>query len=88
MKRVRTGTLVYIPANVKLQQELHNQKDNSTFVKNFVITDKPVNCLVVGVDSEKLTKKCNIIYEGVTWTVKAKDVFEINKEMENVSYTS
>tara|TARA_B100000287_G_scaffold227782_1_gene214812 strand:- start:3366 stop:3626 length:261 start_codon:yes stop_codon:yes gene_type:complete len=74
------GTLVYIPANVRLTREKTN------VISSYVVTEKPVHCLVVGSDDKKPVKKFNVIYKGTTWTVRAKDVYEVNKEKEDVSY--
>jgi hypothetical protein len=82
--KVEKGMLVYIPADVKLYQEYSD--GGAMIPRSFIITTKPINCLVVGSDDAKPIKKFNVIYEGMTWTVKAKDVYEVNKEKENVSY--
>ena len=77
--RVEKGTLVYIPANVRLVKEAL-EDDDTYFVKDYIVTKKPVHCLVVGVSKTTPTRKYRVIYEGASWTVKSGDVFEINEE--------
>ena len=84
--KVRQGTLVYIPANVRLIQESPVDEDIS--IKNYFVTEKPAHCLVVGSDDKVPVKKFNIIYKGTTWSVRAKDVYEIQKESTNASEAS
>ena len=87
MNTIKKGSLVYIPADVKLFQEY--PEEGSMIPKNFIITNKPVNCLVVGADQTNPVKKFNVIYKGTTWSVRAKDVYQVDKERRNdVSYIS
>jgi len=82
--KVEKGTLVYVPANVRLIKESADPSDYDTYVKDYVVTTKPVNCLVVGVGS-KGHKRYKIIYEGASWYVNSNNVYEVQKEHTNVS---
>jgi hypothetical protein len=81
--KVEKGTLVYVPANVRLEQG-RLDGDYGIYVSDYVVTQKPVNCLVVGV-KEKGHKKYKIIYEGASWYVNSNNVYEVQKENINVS---
>ena len=59
MTEAEKGTLVYIPANVRLTQE--KPADETVSITNYFITEKPAHCLVVGSDEGKPVKKFNVI---------------------------
>ena len=84
MKNLRKGSLVYIPANVRLTQE----RSGDGSVVSYLVTEKPIHCLVVDVEKSHPAKKLKIIYDGVAWTVETGNVYEIDpkQENENVSY--
>ena len=86
MRKVKKGSLVYIPANVRLTQE--TASDGS--VTNYLVTSKPIHCLVLEVEKKVPAKKLKIIYDGVAWTVESGNVYEIesNEEKQNASYIS
>ena len=86
--KVEKGTLVYIPANVRLVRDSgEDDNDYDIYVKDYVVTTKPVNCLVVGIrdKSNAYKYKYKIIYEGSSWYVSSNNVYEVQKENESVS---
>tara|TARA_B100000131_G_scaffold29198_1_gene27407 strand:+ start:522 stop:776 length:255 start_codon:yes stop_codon:yes gene_type:complete len=83
--KVKKGTLVYIPANVRLVRPADETGDFQ--VKDYVVTKKPVNCLVVG-DPAYRGRQYKIIYEGTVWYVNSNNVYEIEKESTNASEAS
>ena len=84
--KVRKGTLVYVPANVRLVRPADETGDFQ--VKDYVVTKKPVNCLVVEGDQAHRGRQYKIIYEGTVWYVNSNNVYEIQKENANASEAS
>ena len=84
MGEVGQGELVYLPSNVSLYQ--YGEFDNSLLtesiwrepVSRFVVTEKPMNVLVLGHDSRR--RLFQVLYKSEKWFVKAKDIFEIGEK--------
>lgn len=89
MNKSQKGSLVYIPANVRLTKE--DDLGEEMYVKQYRVTEKPSHCLVVGTGKHHPVRKYKVIFEGTTWTVEAGDVYEVeennnHEEKKNVSY--
>ncbi len=84
--KVEKGMLVYIPSGVRLVKTETNEQDYDIYVKEYRVTEKPTNCLVLESGGNR-DKKCKIIYEGTTWYVNRNSVYKIDKEKANVSET-
>lgn len=81
------GMLVYVPAGVRLYRSEKDAREYDIYIKEYTVTEKPVHCLVVGVNKRE-PSSCKIIYEGGAWSVASNDVYQINKETVDVSYSS
>ena len=84
---INKGMLVYVPAGVRLYRSEKDAKEYDIYIKEYKVTEKPVNCLVVGV-SKKQPSSYKIIFEGGAWSVSSSDIYQINKETSDVSYSS
>ena len=88
MIKIKKGMLVYIPSGVRLIKTARDNNDYDIYVKEYTVTKKPVNCLVVGESLKGGEGNYRVIYEGGSWFVSPSDVYQINKEKSNASYSS
>jgi hypothetical protein len=72
------GDLVHIPQDAFLLQ------DADEFLKEYVKTDKPVKALFWDRNPKEPTWGM-VYYKGKVWSVKMRDIYPINKEVENAS---
>ena len=86
--KIKKGMLVYIPSGVRLYRSKKDAREYDLYIEDFVVTKKPVNCLVVESAGAQSQPTYSIIYEGRTWQVAANAVYQIDKEKANVSHSS
>ena len=86
---IRKGMLVYVPSGVRLYRSTRDSREYELYVEDYVVTEKPINCLVVEATRAKAKHKpyYSVIYEGRTWQVAANAVYQVEKEKTNVSYS-
>lgn len=72
------GDLVHIPQDCFLLQ------DAEDLLKEYVKTDKPVKALFWD-RNPKEPKWGMVYYKGRVWSVRMRDIYPINKEVENAS---
>ena len=82
--KVEKGMLVYIPSGVRLVKTETDKDDYDIYVKEYRVTDKPTNCLVLESGAAG-KKRCKVIYEGTAWYVNCNSVYKIDKEKANAS---
>tara|TARA_R100000008_G_scaffold34486_1_gene19506 strand:- start:5676 stop:5888 length:213 start_codon:yes stop_codon:yes gene_type:complete len=70
MKKINSGDLVYIPAEVVLRA---TSADNSRVVERWVKLDKPKSLLVTNVYEEVY----QVYYENKNWLVEKNKVYEV-----------
>ena len=86
--KIKKGTLVYVPSGVRLYRSVKDAREYDIYIEDFVVTKKPVNCLVVEGLRVHSRPAYSIIYEGRTWQVAANAVYQIDKEETNASHSS
>jgi hypothetical protein len=70
MKKINSGDLVYVPAEVVLRAPSSN---DSSIVEKWIKLDKPRNLLVTTVNK----KTYQVYYEDKHWLVEKNKVYEV-----------
>jgi hypothetical protein len=70
MKKINSGDLVYVPAEVVLRSPSSN---NSSIVEKWIKLDQPRNLLVTTVNK----KTYQVYYEDKHWLVEKNKVYEV-----------